>query len=78
MSTERLLEIKSQIDDAKSEQSKVAGQIIGVEDQMMNKFEVKTTSAAKKELETIGNNLDNKETEFKREMDNLENAYPWE
>jgi len=78
MSTERLLEIKKQIDEAKSKQSEIIGQIKSVTDQMDQKFEVKTLAKANEKLKEIGNELDSQETEFKKGMEELEKAYSWE
>jgi uncharacterized coiled-coil DUF342 family protein len=78
MSTERLLEIKKQIDEAKSKQSEIIGQIKSVTDQMDQKFEVKTLAKANEKLKEIGNELDSQETEFKKGMEELEGAYEWE
>ena len=78
MSTERLLEIKKQIDEAKSKQSEIIGQIKSVTDQMDQKFEVKTLAKANEKLKEIGNELDRQETEFKKGMEELENSYSWE
>ena len=78
MNTERLLKIKSQIDNAKSEQSEVAGQIKSTDDQIERRFDVKGLKKAKKKLNEIGDNLDNKETEFKKESQELEDAYEWD
>lgn len=78
MSTERLLEIKSQIDEAKSKQSEVTGQMKSVDDQMKQRFNVETLPAAEKELDGIGKELDEQETEFKKGQEELENAYDWE
>ncbi len=78
MSTERLLEIKNQIDNAKSKQSEVKGQIKSTNDQMEQRFKVKTLSAAEKELDKIGKELDEKESELKEGQEKLEGAYDWD
>jgi len=78
MSTERLLEIKKQIDEAKSKQSEITGQIKSVTDQMDQKFEVKSLSKANEKLKEIGNELDSQESEFKKGMEELEGAYSWD
>ena len=77
MSTERLLKIKEQIDDAGIKQAEVTGEIKSVTSQMDQKFSDKNLSEAEKELKKIGDNLDKSETEFKSGMETLENAYPW-
>lgn len=78
MSTERLLKIKSQIDEAIPEQAEVAGQIKAVTSQVEQKFKIKTLPEMKKELEEIGKKIDGQESSFKEDMEELENAYPWE
>ena len=77
MSTERLLEIKSQIADAKTQQSEVKGQITGVEDQMQSKFQTNNLSTAEKKLKKMGEDLDAMETESTEGMEKLEESYPW-
>ncbi len=78
MSTERLLEIKNQIDGAKSKQSEVTGQIKSIDDQMEQQFNVKTLSAAEKELKNMGQEIDKKEAEFTDGLEGLESAYDWD
>lgn len=78
MSRERLLEIKSQIDAAKTSQAEVAGQIKSETDRMEQRFGVKTVSDAKRRLEKIGVELDNKESKFSKGMEKLESAHDWD
>ena len=78
MSTERLLEIKEIIDNAKNKKSEVKGQISGIEDQMSAKFNIKTLPEAKKELGKKGDDLDEKEETLRNGEEKLENAYPWD
>ena len=78
MSTEKLLNIKSQIEKAKTKQSEIKGQISGIESQMLSKFQVKGLKEAEKKLNTMGTELDKKEKEFSDNMQELENAYDWE
>ena len=77
MSTKRLLEIKNQIDEAKSKQSEITGQIKSTTDQMEQKFDVKTLPQAEKKLKEIGTELDAKESEFKEGLEKLESNYSW-
>ena len=78
MSTERLLEIKRQIDEAIPKQGEIAGQIKAVESQVNQKFQIKTISEMEKKLKKIGKEIDAKEAEFKTGMESLEGAYAWE
>jgi len=78
MSTNRLLEIKSQIDDAKSKLSENAGQTKSEIDRMQKQFGVSKIPEAEKELKKIGTELDKKEAEFKKGQEKLENAYDWD
>ena len=78
MSTERLLEIKRQIDKAIPKQGEIAGQIKAVESQVNQKFQIKTISEMEKKLKEIGKEIDTKEAEFKTGMESLEEAYKWE
>jgi len=78
MSTERLLEIKNQIDEAKSKQSEITGQIKSIKEQMKQKFKISDLNEAEKLLEEIGKELDEQETKFEEGMKDLESAYDWE
>lgn len=76
MSTEKLLKIKGQIDNAKTEKAKISGQISGVEQQMQSKFNIKGVKAAEKKLAAMGSELDSKEKEFDDDMAELERNFP--
>ena len=76
-STERLLEIKKQIDEAKIKQSEITGQIKSITEQMEQKFEVSNLKEAEIKLKEIGKELDKQESEFTEGMEVLENAYEW-
>jgi uncharacterized protein (DUF3084 family) len=76
MSTEKLLKIKEQIDNAKTEKAKISGQISGVEQQMQSKFNIKGVKAAEKKLAAMGSELDSKEKEFDDGMAELERNFP--
>ena len=78
MKAKRLMEIKSQIDDAKTRQAEIKGQISGVTEQMKTKFKVKDLPAAEKKLEAMGADLDKKEGQFQSGMEEIEEAYDWE
>jgi len=77
MSTKRLLEIKNQIDEAKSKQSEITGQIKSIKEQMKQKFKISDLNEAEKLLEKMGIELDAQETEFEKGMEKLEEAYNW-
>lgn len=77
MSTEKLLKIKGQIDNAKTEKAKISGQISGVEQQMQSKFNIKGVKAAEKKLAAMGSELDSKEAKFDEGMSELEKSYDW-
>ena len=77
-SAERLLEIKFQIEEAKTEQSEITGQIKSITDQMQQGFNIVTLPEAEKELERLGKELDKEETKFKKDQEELENAYDWD
>ena len=77
MAIERLLKIKNQIDEAKSKQSEITGQIKSITSQMKQKFEVSDLKEAEKKLEKMGIELDTQETEFEKGMKDLEEAYEW-
>jgi len=72
-----LLEIKSQISDAKTQQSEVKGQITGVEDQAQSKFKVDDLPAAEKKLKKMGEDLDTMEVKFTGGMERLEESHEW-
>ena len=77
MTTQRLLQIKEKIDNAKTQQAEVKGQIHSVEEQMSTKFKVKTVDAASKELKKRAGELDQMEKEFETGEVELEKAYSW-
>jgi len=77
MSTQRLLKIKEQIENAKTQGAEVKGKIESVEDQMAAKFKVKTADAADKELKKRSSELDKMEKDFSAGEEALEEAYVW-
>ena len=78
MSTDRLFEIKKQIDEAIPKQSEIAGKIQSEEERIEQEFKVKTIPEMEKKLEDIGKEIDEEEAKFKKEMEKLENAYNWD
>jgi len=78
MSTDRLFEIKKQIDEAIPKQSEIAGKIQSEEERIEQEFKVKTIPEMEKKLEDIGKEIDEEEAKFKKEMEKLENAYDWD
>lgn len=78
MSTERLMKIKSQIDEAKNELSEVSGRIKSETDRMEQQFGVRKTKDAEKKLKETGDDLDKKEVEFKKGMVEIEESYEWD
>jgi len=70
MSTEKLLKIKSQIDQAKSKQSEIRGKRTSTEEQMQAKFKIKTIVAAEKDLKE-------RATELEKGNSEIEAAYEW-
>jgi uncharacterized protein YgiM (DUF1202 family) len=77
MTTQRLLEIKVQIDDAKGKQAEIRGKRASTEEQMQTKFGIKTVVASEKELKKRASELDQMEGEFEKGMEELENGYEW-
>jgi len=78
MTTERLLEIKKQIKNAKTTQSEVRGQISIVEERMEKKFKVRTASAAEKILKKMDAELTKLEAAMKKGLEELEEKYQWD
>jgi len=78
MSTKRLMEIKGQIDEAKNKLSEVSGQIKSETDRMEQRFDIGTLKSAEKKLKEIEGDLDEKETEFKKGMSEIEESYEWD
>ncbi|MBU2249410.1 MAG: hypothetical protein KKD77_21860 [Gammaproteobacteria bacterium] len=77
MSTEKLIAIKAQIDQAKSKQSEIRGKRTSTEEQMQAKFKIKTIVAAEKDLKERASELDSMETEFEKGNSEIEAAYEW-
>jgi len=78
LTTQRLLEIKEKIDNAKTQQAEVKGQIRSIEEQISAKFKVKTAEDANKELKKRAEELDQMEKSFEAGEEELEKAYSWE
>ncbi len=78
MSTEKLLKIKSQIDEAKNKQAEIRGKKTSTEEQMQAKFGVKTVDDAEQELKKRAQELDTMEGDFEKGMKEVESAYNWE
>ena len=76
--TERLLQIKKQIDEAIPKQAEITGQIRSEEERIESQFGIKTIPEMEKKLNEIGKDIDNQESEFKKGMEELEAAYPWD
>jgi uncharacterized coiled-coil protein SlyX len=78
MSTERLLEIKKQIESAKTKHAGIQGQIKEIESQMFSRFKVKTVSEASDTVAKLGEELDKLNHQFNEGMEKLEDAHPWD
>lgn len=78
MSTEKLLDFKKRIEEAKTQKSEISGQITAIEQQMESKFKVKGLAEAQKKLKVIGKELDEKESRFEKGMAELEQNFPEE
>ena len=76
--TDRLFEIKKQIDEAIPKQSEIAGKIQSEEERIEQEFKVKTIPEMEKKLEDIGKEIDEEEAKFKKDMEKLEDAYDWD
>ena len=76
--TDRLFEIKKQIDEAIPKQSEIAGKIQSEEERDEQQFGVKTIPEMEEKLKDIGKEIDEEEAKFKKGMEKLENAYVWD
>lgn len=76
--TDRLLKIKSKIEDAKTKSAEIKGQISGIEQQMSSGFKVKGLKEAEKKLSSMETELDKKENEFNTGMGDIEESYDWD
>ena len=65
MTTQKLLQIKEKIDNAKTQQAEVKGQIRSIEDQIFTKFKVKAIDAVNEQLKERAEELDKMERDFK-------------
>ena len=74
--TEKLMKIKSQIDEAKSKQSEIKGQKNSIEAQIKSKYNIKINDIDS-ELDKMADSLDDKELIFQKGMDDLESGYDW-
>jgi len=75
---ERVLEIKEQIEAAKTKQAGIKGQIKEIESQMSARFKVTNTTEAEKKLEKIGIELDKLNQQFTEKLEQLEDVYIWD
>jgi len=76
--TDRLFEIKKQIDEAIPKQSEIAGKIQSEEERDEQQFGVKTIPEMEEKLKDIGKEIDKEEASFKKDMEKLEDAYDWD
>lgn len=77
MSLDRLLLIKKQIEEAKSQQASLQGQMLAIQNQWKKDFGFTDLDAAEKELQKISVELDKQVAEFDKGMKELEAAYDW-
>ena len=75
-STEKLLNIKKQIDEAKNKQAEIKGKKEAIEKQIKDKFNIEITEV-QKTLDDMANELDEMEENFKDGLEKLEDAYEW-
>lgn len=78
MNTKRLLKIKEQIEDAKTKQSELTGQIKTIKKQMQTEFNVDTVDEAEKLLKKMDKELTTMEGEFKKRIKKLEDSHDWD
>ena len=74
---DRILQIKEQIEKAKSQSSKIDGQLSEIESQMEKKFKVKNKKDADKMLEGLDGTIKEKEEKYQTGLEELESAYEW-
>jgi len=75
MTTQKLLQIKEKIDNAKTQQAEVKGQIRSIEDQIFTKFKIKAIDAANEQLKERAEELDKMEKDFKIGEEELEKVF---
>jgi len=78
METERLLDIKSQIEDAKSQQASINGELKQLKAQMKEKFNVGDLDAANKLLSKMSKGIEKMESKLEEATDELEEKYDWD
>lgn len=76
--SEKLLQMKSQIDKAKNEEAETRGKKQTTQEQMKSKFGVDTVEAAEKELKSRAADLDKMEDEFEKGVTELIEKFPLE
>lgn len=74
---QRLLSIKEQVDEAKTGTASVKGQLIGVHDQIKERFDVKTQAEAEKKLRNMTSQRAKLKKAFEKGVADLEKAYDW-
>ena len=72
--TERLLKLKSKVDEAKAAFNRLEGQLDRLFEELGSEFNCKTAAAANKKLKTIGKQIDEKEQHLGEQMEEIESA----
>lgn len=73
--TEKLMEIKKSIDEAKTKQAEIKGQTNNIESQIKTKYKIKIKDIDST-LDKMAQDLDDKELIFQKGMDDLEKEFP--
>lgn len=72
---EKLMKIKSKIEEAKAKQSEIKGKKSSIESQIKKKFNIRIKDIDA-ELDKMAEDLDVKELDFQKGMDELESEFP--
>ena len=74
---QRLLEMKEQIENAKTEKAKLEGRLQGYLEELKTKFKCDSLEEAEKKLKVLKAQKEKAQQAIQTKMDDLENNYEW-
>ena len=75
--SQKLIDMKKTIDEGKLEAARLEGQQSNLLKQLETDFSVKTLQAAERKLPAMDKEIEAKESQLQKGVENLENSYEW-
>lgn len=75
---DKLMKIKNEIDEAKTEDSEIKGQLISIDEQLSKEFDIDSIEDAEALVEKKDSAIDAMEEKFDDGLEKLEDAYEWD